>query len=294
MALLPWSRSWLLLALAATACAPTLAPVPAPSASAGPEVRRSAAPSANPSAGPSAATAPSANPSAGPSAAAAPSARPSAGPSAATAPALRALVQPVPGALVLTGVARLDAAYVVGAGAGRILSNNGGSVLALGTFISDQGGGVLSNNGGNLISDQGGEAVADWSRGYRLAADEALPFGTLAPAAGMAIRLYDLERGAFVALGARAGGGEPVYEVLSDAAGGYAVTAGSDPSVLMQVAELDARLPDAVVIEAGLAAQGPDHWLEQVFSARNVPCVTVRGDGRRTRCVVDRLLQVVA
>ncbi len=78
------------------------------------------------------------------------------------------------------------------------------------------------------------------------------------------------------------------------AAGGYAVTAGSDPSVLMQVAELDARLPDAVVIEAGLAAQGPDHWLEQVFSARNVPCVTVRGDGRRTRCVVDRLLQVVA
>lgn len=77
------------------------------------------------------------------------------------------------------------------------------------------------------------------------------------------------------------------------AASGYAVTAGSDPSVLMHVAELDSRLPDAVVIEAGLAAQGPDHWLEQVFSARNVPCVTVRGDGRRTRCVVDRLLQVI-
>ncbi|HTJ41510.1 MAG TPA: PilZ domain-containing protein [Kofleriaceae bacterium] len=75
---------------------------------------------------------------------------------------------------------------------------------------------------------------------------------------------------------------------------GYSVTTGSDAGVLVRLADLEPRPPDAVVIEAGLAAQGPDHWLEQVFSARQVPCVTVNGDGRRTRCVVDRLLQVAA
>ena len=77
-------------------------------------------------------------------------------------------------------------------------------------------------------------------------------------------------------------------------AAGYSVVTGSDAGVLVRLADLEPRPPDAVVIEAGLAAQGPDHWLEQVFSARQVPCVTVNGDGRRTRCVVDRLLQVAA
>ncbi len=77
-------------------------------------------------------------------------------------------------------------------------------------------------------------------------------------------------------------------------AAGYSVTAGSAAGVLVRMADLDPRPPHAVVIEAGLAAQGPDNWLEQVFSARQVPCVTVHGDGRRTRCVVDRLLQVAA
>jgi PilZ domain len=95
-----------------------------------------------------------------------------------------------------------------------------------------------------------------------------------------------------VVVGASPGRIDEIASALT--AAGYSVTTGSDAGVLVRLADLEPRPPDAVVIEAGLAAQGPDHWLEQVFSARQVPCVTVHGDGRRTRCVVDRLLQVAA
>jgi hypothetical protein len=77
-------------------------------------------------------------------------------------------------------------------------------------------------------------------------------------------------------------------------AAGYTVTAGSDPGVLVRLADLEPRPPDAAVIDISLSTMGPGNWLEHVFTARQVPCVTVRGDGRRTRCVVDRLLQVAA
>jgi len=95
-----------------------------------------------------------------------------------------------------------------------------------------------------------------------------------------------------VMVGASAARVDELAAALS--AAGYSVTAGSDAGMLVRLADLEPRPPDAVVIEVGLAAQGPDHWLEQVFSAREVPCVTVHGDGWRTRCVVDRLLQVAA
>jgi hypothetical protein len=39
-------------------------------------------------------------------------------------------------------------------------------------------------------------------------------------------------------------------------------------------------------------ASAPSGWIEQVFAARQVQCVTVRGDARRARSVVDRLLLV--
>jgi hypothetical protein len=77
-------------------------------------------------------------------------------------------------------------------------------------------------------------------------------------------------------------------------AAGYTVTAGSDPGVLVRLADLEPRPPDAAVIDVSLSSMGPGNWLEHVFTARQVPCVTVRGDGRRTRAVVDRLLQVAA
>lgn len=77
-------------------------------------------------------------------------------------------------------------------------------------------------------------------------------------------------------------------------AAGYSVTAGSDPGTLVRLAESESRPPDAAVIDISLSVQGPGQWLEHVFAARNVPCVTVRGDAKRTRLVVDQLLGVSA
>ncbi len=76
-------------------------------------------------------------------------------------------------------------------------------------------------------------------------------------------------------------------------AAGYAVTAGSDPGVLMRLAELDPNPPDAAVIDGELEqATAPSGWLEQVFAARQVHCITVHGDVSQARALVDRALFV--
>lgn len=76
-------------------------------------------------------------------------------------------------------------------------------------------------------------------------------------------------------------------------AAGYAVTAGSDPGVLMRLAELDPNPPDAAVIDGRLAnAAAPSGWLEQVFTARQVQCITLHGDVSHVRALVDRALLV--
>lgn len=79
------------------------------------------------------------------------------------------------------------------------------------------------------------------------------------------------------------------------AAAGYAVTGGTDAGALVQLASAEARPVDAAMIDGGwLAAGTSSQWVESLFSARNVPCVTVHGaDGRRARGTVDKLLGVV-
>jgi PilZ domain len=79
------------------------------------------------------------------------------------------------------------------------------------------------------------------------------------------------------------------------AAAGYAVTGGTDAGALVQLASAESRPVDAAMIDGGwLAAGTPPSWVESLFSARNVPCVTVHGaDGRRARATVDKLLSVV-
>ncbi len=77
------------------------------------------------------------------------------------------------------------------------------------------------------------------------------------------------------------------------AAAGYAVLGGTDPGALVQLARSDPRPVDAVLmdgswLETGAAAT----WIESLFSARNVPCITVQGDSRRARGQVDKLLIV--
>jgi len=78
------------------------------------------------------------------------------------------------------------------------------------------------------------------------------------------------------------------------AAAGYAVMGGTDPGALVQLASSDTRPVDAALIDAGWLQNGVSaSWVESLFSARDVPCVTVHGDPRRARSSVDKLLEVV-
>lgn len=77
------------------------------------------------------------------------------------------------------------------------------------------------------------------------------------------------------------------------AAAGYAVMGGTDPGALVQLASTDTRPVDAALIDANwLGNAASATWVESLFSARNVPCVTVHGDTRRARAQVDKLLAV--
>ncbi|HET9987702.1 MAG TPA: PilZ domain-containing protein, partial [Kofleriaceae bacterium] len=84
---------------------------------------------------------------------------------------------------------------------------------------------------------------------------------------------------------------DELQTVLSGA--GYAVMGGTDPGTLVQLASTDARPVDAALIdETWLGNTASTSWVESLFSARNVPCVTVRGDTRRARAQLDELLAV--
>ncbi len=77
------------------------------------------------------------------------------------------------------------------------------------------------------------------------------------------------------------------------AAAGYAVTGGTDPGALVQLASAEARPVDAALIDAGwLAPNVSGEWVESLFSARNVPYITLHGDAKRARHAVDKLLSV--
>ncbi|CAN5731823.1 hypothetical protein BH11MYX3_BH11MYX3_41350 [soil metagenome] len=78
------------------------------------------------------------------------------------------------------------------------------------------------------------------------------------------------------------------------AAAGYAVTGGTDPGALVQLASAEARPVDAALIDAGwLAPSRSGEWVESLFSARNVPCVTLHGDAKRARVAVDKLFELM-
>ena len=75
---------------------------------------------------------------------------------------------------------------------------------------------------------------------------------------------------------------------------GYAVGAAGDPGALVQLANSDSRAADAVLIDAGwLQNEASAAMMENLFSARNVPCVTMQGEVRRARMAIDKLLEVV-
>ena len=75
---------------------------------------------------------------------------------------------------------------------------------------------------------------------------------------------------------------------------GYVVTGGTDAGSLVQLARAGERPVDVAVIDAGWLAGGASaSWVESLFTARDVPCVTLQGDARRARVAIDRILEVV-
>ncbi|MBS1124706.1 MAG: PilZ domain [Deltaproteobacteria bacterium] len=75
------------------------------------------------------------------------------------------------------------------------------------------------------------------------------------------------------------------------AALGYAVTGGTDPGALVQLASTEARPVDAALIDADwLGPQASSEWVQSLFAARKVPCVTLHGDAKRARLAIDKLL----
>jgi len=76
-------------------------------------------------------------------------------------------------------------------------------------------------------------------------------------------------------------------------AAGYAVTGGTEPGAIAQLASTGAHPVDAALIDASWLAEASSSRVESLFSQRKLPCVTVHGDAQRARIAVDRLLSVV-
>ena len=77
------------------------------------------------------------------------------------------------------------------------------------------------------------------------------------------------------------------------AAAGYAVTGGTDPGALVQLASSGLRPVDAALIDAKwLTAGMSEAWVESLFASRRVPCVTLHGDVRQARAAIDKMLAV--
>ena len=159
----------------------------------------------------------------------------------------------------------------------------------------------------SLILDDGGAPVAGRGKVIRqVSADEAARCG-LAPGFGIEIvEMGEADRMRWLGFLARIErraekrvliGASPqrLGELQAAlAACGYAVTGGTDPGALVQLANNSPRPADAALIDAGWLQNGASaSWVESLFSARNVPCVTLHGDARRARMAVDRLLEVV-
>lgn len=83
---------------------------------------------------------------------------------------------------------------------------------------------------------------------------------------------------------------ELLAHALADA--GYAVSSSADPGTLIRLTDSGA-MPDLAVIDDSLLEAGVTaSWLEQMFTARSVPCLRVRGEPVGVRLEADRLLDI--
>jgi hypothetical protein len=143
----------------------------------------------------------------------------------------------------LAGVVRIDAAYAIGAGGARLVSNNGGTAVGA-------PGRVVSNNTGNLVANNGGALISDKGSGYALAqaGPTPPPVGTILPAAGLVLQARSLRTGEPVALGVDEAGA-PVTAVYTNAAGAFEIYVPEGPDKLV----FEARFPGEAAADPRLA-----------------------------------------
>ena len=211
----------------------------------------------------------------------------------------------------LVGDVKLDATYLVAQGAGAILSHNGGLIVAAGglnligadgaSLVAAGAGNVISHNGGLALGPTGGQLVgADGATlvgadgaSYALAQAPAMPpVGALTAVAGLELRVFELASGKPVAVGEDAQG-QPVYGVLTDAAGHYELflPAGLAGNALVQArvpGHADARLAYDLVTTPGATlafAQAVDEdtaivtrYLRRAFARRLEAVLASAGD----------------
>jgi hypothetical protein len=161
--------------------------------------------------------------------------------------------------------------------------------------------------GFSIVLDDGSAPIAGRAKVVRLIGDKEAKLCGIAAGFGLAIiEMSEADRMRWLGFLARIErraekrvliGAEPsrLAELQAGLAGcGYAVVGGTDPGALVQLASGDMRPADAVLIDAGwLQNDASATLVESLFSARNVPCVTMNGEVRRARQAIDRLLEVV-
>lgn len=156
----------------------------------------------------------------------------------------------------------------------------------------------------SIVLDDGGGPISGRAKVVRHIADSEATAQGLMPGYGLSISdMGDVDLGRWMRFLSRiekraekrvliGASSERLAELQSAlAAIGYAVSGGTDPGALAQLVGAG-RMVDAVLLDGDFAPGSSTGWIESLFSARKVPCVTVHGDVKRGRSVVDQLLAI--
>jgi sugar lactone lactonase YvrE len=151
----------------------------------------------------------------------------SASPAKAAAKLTREVLKAPAGASTrVQGTLVVDAAYLVKAGEGQVISTDGSSaVYPAASLIGNDGASIVAQGAGNIISTDGSSIITNdgaslvGAQARRLLAADAVAVNDQV-AAGFAVRAIGLADNKPVPLGVDAAG-KPVYVVLTDAKGGY-------------------------------------------------------------------------
>jgi hypothetical protein len=158
----------------------------------------------------------------------------------------------------------------------------------------------------SVVPDDGGAPVSGRARVVRHVTDAAARAAGLVAGYGLAIvEMGEADRARWLAFVSRVEkradkrvliGASPVRLAELQAAlsaAGYVVSGGTDPGSMVQLARSEGRPVDAALIDANFSdAATASSWLESLFTARDVPCLTLHGDPRGARQAVDKLLGV--